>query len=123
MATLGSLARLIRSKNAGPWKLTVDIMLPDATTYQHVVATDVINAETVSRLFGVPADGVEIYHYTPANAIKVSFPRVLPNGHPSDSDVFGGQQFAPLVDLDVPDQAIAESLVGAATIDELSVVS
>lgn len=102
MATLGSLAQLIRSKNAGPWKLTVDVMLPDAGTYARVVASGVIDRETVSRLFGVDPDKVELYHYAPANAIKVSFPRFRPNGHPQDTDLFGGQQFAPLVDLEIP---------------------
>lgn len=102
MASLGSLAQLIRSKNAGPWKLTVDVMLPDAQTYDRVVSSGVLDADTVSRLFGIEAAKVEIYHYAPANAVKISFPRFRPNGHPEDTDLFGGQQFAPLVDLEVP---------------------
>jgi hypothetical protein len=102
VATLGSLAQLIRSKNAGPWKLTVDVMLPDIETYERVVSSGVIDQDTVSRLFGIEADKVEIYHYAPAKAIKISFPRFRPNGHPEDTDLFGGQQFAPLVDLEVP---------------------
>jgi len=103
MATLGSLAQLIRSKNAGPLNLTVDVMLPDQKTYQHVVASEVLNDDTISQLFGVKSELVQIYHYAPANAIKISFPRSRPNGHPEDTDLFGGQQFAPLVDLELPD--------------------
>jgi hypothetical protein len=103
MATLGSLAKLIRSKNAGPWMLTIDVMFPDAQTYRRVVAADVITPDFVSRTFGVDAATLKIFHYDPANAIKVSFPRRYPNGHPLDTDVFGGQQFAPLVGLHVPD--------------------
>lgn len=102
MVALGSLAQLIRSKNAGPWKLTVDVMLPDPETYQHVVDVDVLNRDTISRLFSVEAELVEIYHYAPANAIKISLPRFRPNGHSEDTDLFGGQQFAPLVDLELP---------------------
>ena len=102
MPTLGSLAQLIRSKNAGPWNLTVDVMFPDIETYRHVVDSDVISQESMGKVFGVPAGEVEIFHYSPANAIKVSFPREYPNGHPQDRDIFGGQQFAPLVDLEVP---------------------
>jgi hypothetical protein len=103
MPTLGSLAQLIRSKNAGPWNLTVDVMFPEAGTYRHVVDSDVINAEAMGKIFGVTKDDVEIFHYDPANAIKISFPRHYPNGHPQDRDIFGGQQFAPLVDLEVPE--------------------
>ena len=102
MATLGSLAKLIRSKNAGPWKLTVDVMLPDTETYDRVVSSGIIDQATISRLFGMEPDKVEIYNYAPAKAIKISFPRFRPNGHPEDTDLFGGQQFAPLVDLEVP---------------------
>lgn len=102
MATLGSLARLIRSKNAGPWMLTIDVMLPDAATYQRVVDSGVFTPERMSDFFGAEPRDIAIYHYAPANAVKVSFPRTVPNGHPDDTDLFGGQQFAPLVDLEIP---------------------
>lgn len=102
MAALGELAQLIRSKNAGPWNLTVDVMFPDARTYNAVVASGVITPELITTLLGTPAEKVRIFPYAPANAIKVTVPRNLPNGHPRDTDVFGGQQFAALVDLEVP---------------------
>ena len=102
MTSLGSLARLIRSKNAGPWMLTIDVMLPDPATYRRVVDSGVITPERMAGLFAVAAADIAIYHYAPANAVKVSFPRTVPNGHPEDTDLFGGQQFAPLVDLDIP---------------------
>lgn len=104
MATLGSLAKLIRSKNAGPWMLTVDVMLPDQAVYRRVVDSGAITKETVGAVFHVAPELVQLYEYAPANAIKFSFPRHLPNGHPADSDIFGGQQFAPLVDLEIPDE-------------------
>lgn len=102
MDTLGSLAKLIRSKNAGPWMLTVDVMFPDADTYRRVVTSGVISPSRMSEIFGIDEHRIEIFHYDPANAIKVSFPRRYPNGHPLDTDAFGGQQFAPLVALEVP---------------------
>ena len=34
MATLGELAKLVRSKNAGPFWLTIDIMFDDADAYR-----------------------------------------------------------------------------------------
>jgi len=100
--SLGSLAQLIRSKNAGPWMLTIDIMFPDEITYQHVVDSNVIRKEVIAPLLKIPESTVEIYYYSPANAIKISFPRSVPNGHRLDNDLFGGQQFAPLVSLQIP---------------------
>lgn len=100
--TLGEIAKLIRSKNAGPWTLTLDVMLPDAETFQAVVRSGVLTAENVGPLLGAAPETVEVYDYAPAHTVKISLPRSVPNGHPDDSDVFGGQQFAPLVTLRVP---------------------
>jgi hypothetical protein len=99
---LGQLARLIRSKNAGPWTLTIDVMLRDSQTYGRVVASGVLAAERVGPLLGVDPQSIDVFHYAPANTVKLSFPRRVPNGHPEDTDIFGGQQFAPLVALMVP---------------------
>jgi hypothetical protein len=99
---LGKIARLIRSKNAGPWTLTIDVMLPDTRTYEQVVASGVLQAERVGPLLGVDPETIDVYHYAPAHTVKLSFPRRVPNGHPEDTDIFGGQQFAPLVNLMVP---------------------
>lgn len=102
MATLGSLATLIRSKNAGSWVLTVDVMLPDEATYRRVVDSRAITQETMGAMFGLDPERVRVYEYAPATSIKVSIPRRIANGNPGDADAFGGQQFAPLVDLDIP---------------------
>lgn len=100
--TLGEIAKLIRSKNAGPWMLTIDVMLPDEQTYQNIVQSNVLTAENVGPLLGVNPQDINVYQYAPAHTIKLSFPRAFPNGHPKDTDIFGGQQFAPLVNIAVP---------------------
>lgn len=102
MAALGSLAKLIRSKNAAPWHLTIDIMLADEATYRRVIDANVITQASMGEMFQLDPERVDVYHYEPANTIKVSIPRHVPNGDPADTDIFGGQQFAPLVDLDIP---------------------
>lgn len=99
---LHQLAKLVRSKNAGPFELTFDILFEDAETWRRVVDSDVLSAERMAALYNVPADVVRVFHYEPGLAIKVSFPRPVPSGDPSDRDVTGGQQYAPLVDLEVP---------------------
>lgn len=103
MALLRDFAKLIRTKNAGPFLLTVDIMFPDAETYRHVANSGVLSVELMARTFKVPAEVVKLFHYDPANAIKVTIPRPVTSGSPEDTDLFGGQQFAPLVDVVVPD--------------------
>lgn len=100
--TLGELAKLIRSKNAGPWMMTIDVMLPDAETFEMVVRSGVLSSERVGLLLGIEPEKIDLYEYAPAHTVKISFPRSVPNGHPHDTDIFGGQQFAPLVKLPVP---------------------
>ena len=102
MATLGELAKLIRSKNAGPFKLTFDIMFEDEETYRRVVTSQVLTKESFSSLYGVPLQDVLLVQHDAANAIKVSIPRPVIQGDLDDSDCYGGQQFGPLVEIDVP---------------------
>ena len=103
MATLGELARLIRSKNAGPFTLTFDIMFEDEATYRRVIAAEVVTPRSFAALYRVPVDDVLLVHHDAARAIKVSIPRPVVQGDLDDADCYGGQQFGPLVELSVPD--------------------
>jgi hypothetical protein len=99
MATLGETASLIRSKNAGPFFLTFDIMFGDAASYQRACRSRALTRDSIARLYEVPEASVEVFHYAPAHAIKITMPRKTPSCDLGDSDGHGGQQFAPLVDL------------------------
>jgi Domain of unknown function (DUF4387) len=101
MTRLSELASLIRSKNAGPFELTFDIMFEDPDTYRSVLASGVISTAAFSELFGVRDDLVRIYAYDPAFAIKVTIPRPIVSGSIGDNDVYGCQQFGPLADLEL----------------------
>jgi len=102
MARLRDIAKLIRTKNAGPFQLTLDIMFPDQQSYQHVVDSGVINKEAMALFFKVEPARVKLFNYAPGNAIKVTVPRLVTSGDLADGDLFGGQQFGPLVDIEVP---------------------
>ena len=103
MARLRDLAKLIRSKNAGPFLLTFDIMFENQEVYEKVRDSGVINKETISGLYATPVDDVHLVNYDTAYAIKFTIPRPAFQGEIEDRDVFGGQQYGPLVDLNVPD--------------------
>lgn len=102
MPKLHELARLVRSKNAGPFTLTFDIVFADERTYQRVKRSRVISRDLFARLYRLPPDQVLFFEHDRALAFKASIPRRAPSGDPDDSDVFGGQQHGPLVDLEVP---------------------
>ena len=98
---LADAAKLIRSKNAGPFWLTLDVMFDDPTVYRQVRDQKVITAERVAKLYGVDPAQVQVFAADSALAVKASMPRAQSSGSPADSDVFGGQQYAPILDLEV----------------------
>jgi hypothetical protein len=91
----------VRSKNAGPFTLTFDLFFPDEATFREVCDSRAVSTDAVGELYGLDPAQVRIFEFAPALAIKVSVPRLLPGGAPGDTDVAGGQQFAPLLDIPV----------------------
>jgi hypothetical protein len=104
MATLGELARLIRSKNAGPFELTFDIMFADREVYERVKASGALTREAVAQRYRLPAEEVKFFVCDNALAFKASIPRPHFQGDIRDSDGHGGQQYAPLMDIEIPGQ-------------------
>ncbi|MBN8958480.1 MAG: DUF4387 domain-containing protein [Rhizobiales bacterium] len=102
MAKLGDLARLIRSKNAGPFTLTFDVMFESDNAYQAVLAANVLTKASFAKLYNVPKDEVLFFAHDTAKAIKISIPRPYVQGDRDDGDAYGGQQHAPLVEIEVP---------------------
>ena len=103
MAKLGDLARLIRSKNAGAFMLTFDVMFDDDATYQRVLKSKVLTKETFAKIYRVPEEEVLFFQHEAAKAIKISIPRPYAQSSREDGDAYGGQQHAPLVELELPD--------------------
>ena len=91
--------RLIRSKDAGPFMLTIDLFCHDQAAYERVLAAGVVTPEVFADLYGVAVDDVEVHLGEAIHAIKVSFPRPVASGELADSDITGGQQYGPLVEL------------------------
>ncbi len=98
---LAAACRLIRSKNAGPFWLTFDVMFKDEALYRRAKERQLIDVEAVKAMFPGVADPVRVFYCDAASAIKFSFPRASSSGSVLDSDVFGGQQYAPLLDLEL----------------------
>jgi hypothetical protein len=84
MARLRDLAKMIRSKNAGPFELTFDILFDDEAKYLRVKNSGVISRELIARLFGFEVDKVKLFNYDPAFAIKATVPRWTVSGDPDD---------------------------------------
>lgn len=101
MTKLYELAKLIRSKNAGPFQLTVDIMFEDQATYERIVDSCLITAERFAAIYHVAVEDVRVIPYEAAYSLKVTFPRPVVSGDFGDGDVMGGQLYGPIVELEV----------------------
>ena len=98
---LSDIAKVIRSKNAGPRCTTLDIMFATEADYKHVVDSKKITEALVAGLYDQPIENVRIIHYPVAMAMKVVIPRKVTAGDPGDRDVYGAQQHARMFGIDI----------------------
>ena len=102
MALIRDIAKVCKSKNAGPFDLTIDVVFDDAALFERVRATGVLCPALFARLYGVAEADVLFTPYPAGLAFKATLPRLVPAGDIGDTDVYGAQQHAPLLDVDIP---------------------
>jgi hypothetical protein len=101
---LAEIAKTIRSKNAGVDKYTFDVIFPDRASYEHVRDSGALSRAAVCRIFAIDESRITDHvAFEPALAIKFTISRRVPSGSPGDADVFGSQQYGPLLGVEVPD--------------------
>lgn len=100
--TLQDLAIEVRSKNAGPFWVTMELFMRDEAAYTVAADPTFLNEEVIGRLYGVPAGGVRMFRIPSLNVVKISFPRPLAQGSLHDRDIHAGQHHVPLALLPLP---------------------
>jgi hypothetical protein len=84
-------------------KITFDVIFTDRAVYDRVKKARVLTRESIAKLYRIPAERIsDFVEFDPANAIKFTIYRVSPSGSPGDPDIFGSQQYAPLLEIEVP---------------------
>ncbi len=99
LRTLADMAHVIRSKNAGPTQLTIDVFLMDAAAYALAASSPAMSCAAVAARYGLPAQQVQRHLLADIHAIKYVLPRVIMAGSPGDGDVYGAQQHGPMLDI------------------------
>lgn len=97
--TLQDIAPIIRSKNAGPTLLTLDVLFEDAEGFELGVAA--LTTDTVASLYHRHVSEVSIIPYPVAIAVKITIPRAVNAGAPGDRDCYGAQQHGPLLSVPI----------------------
>lgn len=96
---LAALALVVRSKNAGPTMLTLDLFFRDSEGFSRAAASAKLTADAVAQLYGLNPGQVQRHLLPDIRAIKFSLPRSICAGTPGDGDVYGSQQHAPLLGI------------------------
>jgi len=100
---LVELAVVIRSKNSGPFELTLDIIYRRAKDYEEAKRLNYFTKELFAKAYSTTPDKVlKVVYFDPVSAVKATLVRPVPSGVPGDSDVYGAQQHAPLLKLVAP---------------------
>jgi hypothetical protein len=101
MPELWELTKLIRSKNAGPFELTFDIMFKDNDGFQRALRSGSFSREMIAREYGLQPESVKLFLLENISTIKISIPRKVPSGDARDTDIYGGQYHSPLVRMKI----------------------
>lgn len=97
------LAKIIRSKNSGPFELTLDIMFDDKETYERLKKANVLGNDVIRRLYKVEDnDMLTNMFFDPAYSWKCTLKRPWAQGSIGERDTLGTQQHAPLLNIMVP---------------------
>ncbi|HJU16835.1 MAG TPA: DUF4387 domain-containing protein [Stellaceae bacterium] len=102
MPRIRDIAQVCKSKNAGPFELTIDVVFDDPALFETVKRTGILSSSLFARLYAVRAEDVLFTVYDAALAFKATLPRLVPAGEIGDTDVYGAQQHAPLLDVEIP---------------------
>lgn len=99
---LGDLAIEVRSKNAGPFWVTMETFMKDSAGYAIAADDTFLNERVIAGLYGVDATQVQFFRIPSLNVVKISFPRPVTQAGVRDRDIHAGQHHVPLATLEVP---------------------
>ncbi len=95
-------AAVLRSKNSGPFEITVDVLFTDPTMYYRIKNSGRIDKALVARLYDIEQDRItHLVFFDQALGFKITFARKVSSGTSLDRDVYGAQQYAPLMEWEI----------------------
>jgi hypothetical protein len=101
MAKLREVCRYIRSKNAGPFWITIDLFFDSAENYGKYRDSEALGAATFASLYGADPLLVKRFAIDNLHTVKVSFARPTAQGGMIERDMHAGQQYVRLLGLDL----------------------
>lgn len=99
MAELGKIVEKVRSKNAGPFWLTVDIFCGSQDAFQRV--SHGLSTDRVAKLFHTDPGTLKRFDIQSLNVVKFSMPRPVVQGTVADRDMHGASYAALVAELEL----------------------
>lgn len=97
-------AHVVRSKNSGPFAVTLDILFDRKDYYERLKNSGVITPESIAKLYKISVEDITDFAWFDAGlGVKITYLRKVASGTVGDRDVYGAQQHAPLLTLDMPE--------------------
>jgi hypothetical protein len=101
MATIAQTASYVRSKNAGPFWITIDIFCDNDSAFQNISLSKKLNEKTIAEAYQVLESTVKFFSLPDLKVIKISIPRLNPQGSKYERDMHAGQQYIQILDLEL----------------------
>jgi hypothetical protein len=101
MAKVREVCSSVRSKNAGPYWVTIDMVFRDDAAFETYAHSPELGRGAFARLYEVPEDQCKLFLVPSLRVLKVSFPRRHPQGGMVERDMHAGQQYVRLLDLEL----------------------
>ena len=103
MNRLCDLAKVLRSKNSGPYAVTLDVLFDNEAVYRRVMESGMMTREKIAELYHMPVSQITHFVWFDAGlGVKITYLRAVASGTVGDRDVYGAQQHAPLMNLMIP---------------------
>lgn len=99
MPEIGQVAKKVRSKNAGPFWLTIDIFCGDNDVFRQIV--EGLSTERVAAALRTDATAIKRFDIPDLNVIKISLPRPVVQGHATDRDMHGAAWASVIAEMEI----------------------
>ena len=101
MPKVSEVCRYVRSKNAGPFWITLDLFFRDRDAFDRYAGSATLRPAAIGVLFGADPSLVKHFPVPDLQVLKISYPRQHPQGGALERDMHGGQQYVRLMDVEL----------------------
>jgi len=101
MSKVGEVCKHLRSKNAGPFWITLDLSFPDRASFDRYSEALQLQPDAIAKLYDVEPALIKRFSVPDLLVLKISYPRRRPQGGALERDMHGGQQYVRLLGVEL----------------------